>query len=689
MNKKLIVRQNGLKDCGASCLLSIMKYYGLNASHEEVSYILKTNIDGTTAYDIINGSRSFGFDGYGIHYTYEDIITNNVSLPIICHVLKNNMYHFIVIYKIKKDKIYIMDPSSNINKISTSEFKNIYQNTSLVIYPIKNIEKINKHIDLFSLILNYIKTIKKETIIMIILSILTIFIGLITNYYTLLCIDIILPKYNYKKLLKISILFMNLFIFKNIFNYIKNKYMIFIENKITLNINNDILRKYFNLPYQYFKTKSTGEIISRLNDLQIFKQYFSKIIINISTNSILIILSMIILLNINKKLFLISIIEITLYFIITISFKKSYSKKSEEILISQGNYEKVLNESVYGYETNKNLNMTNEILKKLEINYISTQNKINNYSYFENNIYFMKELITNITYILSILISVIYIKKGQITIGEFMLFNSVIYYFSTPIKDILDLIPNLEYIKNIYNRVNDLVIIRDNKEIQDKNISIKEDIYIKNLSYKIGLNYLIKNINIKIKYGEKYLIYGKSGIGKSTIMKILVKYLDNYEGDIYFGNINLKDITQNNILSNVTLVSQNSFINNDTLKNNVIYERNITDEQYEKVLEICNLRKLRNKNKLRNNFMIEENGFNISGGERQKIILARSILNDFNYLILDESLSQVGFKEEKEIIGKLFDCFKDKTIIYISHKKEIIDMFKNKYKVERRRSNVK
>ena len=69
MNKKFIVRQNGFKDCGASCLLSIMKYYGLNASHEEVSYILKTNIDGTTAYDIINGCRSFGFDGYGIHYS--------------------------------------------------------------------------------------------------------------------------------------------------------------------------------------------------------------------------------------------------------------------------------------------------------------------------------------------------------------------------------------------------------------------------------------------------------------------------------------------------------------------------------------------------------------------------------------------------------------------------------------------
>lgn len=686
MNKKLIVRQNGYKDCGPSCLLSIMKYYGLDASQEEVSYILKTNIDGTTAYDIINGSRSFGFDGYGIHYTYEDIINNNVSFPIICHVLKNNMYHFIVIYKIKKDKMIIMDPSSNQNKISFKEFKNIYQNTSLVIYPIKNIEKINNHIDLLSLIIDYLKTIKKEVIYMIILSLLTILLGLITNYYTLICIDIILPKYNYKNLLKISILFVNLFIFKNIFNYIKNKYMIFIENKISLNINNDILRKYFNLPYQYFKTKSTGEIISRLNDLQLFKEYFSKIIINISTNLILVTLSIIILLNINKTLFLINVIEIILYFIIIISFKKSYSKKSEELLISQSNYEKVLNESIYGYETNKNLNMTNQTLKKIEINYISTQNKLKSYIYLENKTNFIKELITNISYIVSIFISIVYIKKELITIGEFMLFNSVIYYFSSPIKDILDISPSIEYLKNIYNRINDLIIMRNEKQIEEKNIILKKDIIIENLSYKIGLNYLLKNINLKIKYGTKILIYGKSGIGKSTIMKILMKYINEYEGNIKIGKINLKDISPNDILSNITYVSQNSFINNDTLKNNIVYTREITDEKYEQVLEICNLKKLRDKNKLRNNFMIEENGFNISGGERQKIILARSILNDFNYLILDESLSEIGFKEEKEIIGKLFNCFKDKTIIYISHKKEIIDMFENKYKIERRRS---
>ena len=118
-------------------------------------------------------------------------------------------------------------------------------------------------------------------------------------------------------------------------------------------------------------------------------------------------------------------------------------------------------------------------------------------------------------------------------------------------------------------------------------------------------------------------------------------------------------------------------------KENIIYGRNISDKEYEKIINICNLNKLRDSKALRNNFMIEDNGFNVSGGERQKIVLARSLLKKSNYIILDEALSEVGFKEEKEILNKIINCYKDKTIIYVSHKKEIISLFDNKYYLER------
>ncbi len=119
------------------------------------------------------------------------------------------------------------------------------------------------------------------------------------------------------------------------------------------------------------------------------------------------------------------------------------------------------------------------------------------------------------------------------------------------------------------------------------------------------------------------------------------------------------------------------------MKNNIIYYRNISDDEYEKVINICNLNRLRDGSNSRNNFIIEDDGFNISGGERQKIVLARSLLKDSNFILLDEALSEVGVEEEKLIIKRIFDIYKDKTIIYVSHKKEIIDLFKEKYEVKK------
>ena len=685
MNKKLIVKQNGYKDCGPSCLLSIMRYYGLEASHEEISYILKTDINGTNAYNIINGSRLFGFDGYGIHYTYEEIINNKISFPIICHTKINNMYHFIVVYKVNKNKLIVMDPASSNITIKKEKFKEIYQDTSLVIYPVKKIPKITNHISLFNLIKEYLKIEKINIIKIIILSILTIILGIMTNYYMLIGIDYILPNYNQKILLKTSVLFTNIYLLKNIFNYIKNKYIFDIEKNISSHLNNTIIRKYFNLPYQFFKTKSTGEIISRLNDLNTLKNLFSQMIPNLFTNIILVIISMIVLLSISKELFIINVIELTTYLLIVLIFKNKNNIVSEQLLISNSDYDKTLTENIYGYETNKNLNIINESLKKIEIKYINYLDKTKYCEKIINNQYFLKDIITNLSYIITITIGISYINMNVITLGEFMLYNSVIYYFANPIKEILDLEPNLVYMRNIYNRINDILMIKSKKRTQ-KIKQIKTDITIENLNYKNGLNDMFENVNLNIKYGSKILIYGKSGVGKSTIMKILMKYFEDYEGNVYLGNVNLKDISQEIIAFNFTYVSQNNYINNDTFENNIIYER-ITDEQtYEKVLDICNLKELRNKNKDRNDFLIEEDGFNISGGERQKIVLARSVLKDSNYYIFDESLSEVGVKEEKEIIEKLFDYLKDKTIIYISHKKEIIDMFKEKYKIERRKA---
>ncbi len=682
LNKKLIVRQNGLKDCGPSCLLSIMKYYGCEASHEEVTFTLKTDIDGSNAYNIINGSKNYGFDGYGIHYTYEEIINNEISFPIICHIIKNNMYHFIVVYKVNKNTLTIMDPSTNVTKISFEEFKSMYQSTSLVIYPIKKVNNLRSKNKLLEIIYSYLKLEKFTIYKLIIISILLIIVSILLNYYSLIVIDYVLPNYNINILIKLTIMFLVTSIFKSIINYIRGKLIIDINSKISISLNNDVIRKLFNLPYQFFKNKSTPEVISRINDLKDFQDSLTEIIINISTNILLVLISMILLLKINIKLFIIYLLEILIYILILIIYKRNNNKNIDNILINESNYNKTLNENIYSYEINRNLNLKTQTLKKIEISNIKNIFYHKMYEASLNTQLFIKELTTNVTYIFSIFISSIFIHKNIISIGNFLLFNSLIYYFTDPLKSILDLEPNINYIKNVYRRINDLLLVTTKEDLAT-NKFIDGDIVIKDLSYNNSLIPLFENVSLKIKYGSKFLLYGESGSGKSTIIKILLKYIEDYNGEILIDNKNIKDINSNIISNSITYVSQNNFLLNDTLKNNIIYDRRIKEEDYENAIKLCNLEVLRNSNKLRNNMIIEENGFNISGGERQKIVLARSILKDSEFIILDEALSEVGVNEEKEIIKNLFSYFKSKTIIYISHKEEIISMFKDKYKLER------
>lgn len=687
MLKKYEVIQDGNKDCASSCILSIMKYYKITCSKDEINYLIKTDKNGTNAYNILEGIKYLGFDGYGAHFKYEDIIKGIISFPIIAHVLiKDIFYHFIVIYKVntKKEILYVMDPAYGIRKMKFNEFKNIYQNTSIVIYPTKRVTSLEKKKTLYDFILNYLNIYKKESIITVFLTLITVVLGLISNLYTKIIIDEITLKYSLKMLSVISVCFLVNIIIKNIIDYIRNKYIININKEISYKINNDVIRHLLNLPYQFFKTKPTGEVISRINDLKKFKEIFTDILVNLSLDVILVLMSIVILLIINYKLFLVYILAIILYLIIVLIYSSVFKYKINNLQEKDSYYNKNLIDSIESYEINKNLNLQETNLNKLEVDYSIYLNSMKDYENTYNNQLIIKNLIMDITFIISNFISVILIVNKSITIGDFVLFNSLIYYFTEPIKNLMDSEPNFNYIKNTYRRINDILLMKQN-ESSIKKENIKGNIIIKDLKYTYNnMKLVLENVNLNINYKDKILIYGKSGTGKSTLVKLLLKYIDNYEGEVFINDINIKDIDSSVIANSFTYVSQHNYLINDTLKNNIIYQRDIKDSEYERILKICNVDKMRDKFPLRNNHLIEDNGFNLSGGERQKVILARSLLKKSNYIVLDEALSEVGFDEEKEILNKIIDYFKDKTIIYISHKKEIIDMFENKYYLERR-----
>ncbi len=680
MNKKLIVLQEDKNDCAAASLLSIIRYYNGNLDLETIRKLINTTKNGTNAFDLMNGAKEIGLESKAYKLSFESLINLN-TIPLLAHVKKSNMYHFIVIYKInnKKSKILIMDPSIGLKNISFKEFEQIYLNVIIMFKKTKELPKIKNENKILKIIL---KTLQKNKLMILKLSLLSMlsFIFCLSDYFL---IKIILDKkLNTNIIQKYIITFLSLIIIKNALYYLRNKLLIKINYIIENNITIETLKNLFNLPYSYYKNKSTGEVVSRINDLNNIKDLLSNFMLNTFVDILFIIVSFIIMSITNKYLTLINVIIIFIYLLIVKFYSKILKTKVKELQEMKGYYNEILTESIDNVESINNLNIKNIKINKL----INEYDKINKLSKKLNNTFNLEHLLKNLTYdiffIIYLLLAYIFVLKNKITMSELILLYMLSTYFISIIKSILDKDLEIYFTNQNIGRVNSLFIHNEITKQIDK--QIKGSIKIKNVSYSYGSILILNKINLTVPYKSKIILTGKSGSGKSTLVKLILKYLKNYKGKILINNTPLEKIDTSIIQNSITYIGQNEQLFKDTFKNNIILNRNITENEYNKILNICYLNEVKNKKSFKDESLIEQSGFNLSGGERQRIILARALLNNFNYLIIDEALSEVDLNLEQKIIKNILKNYKDKTIIYISHKNEIKNNFKTKYNIERR-----
>ena len=680
MTNKLVVLNEDKNDCAAACVSSIIRFYGGYINMETIKQIINTTKYGTNAYDIIMGVKEIGFNAYGKKVTLNNLKNYISDFPVIAHVKKNNMFHFVVIYKIdiKRNNILYMDPSIGFIKTSLNDFKKIYLGTLIFFKKNKEIPKEEVSNKLLKEILVNILKDKKTLLLLFISSLITFIFSLLNTYYY----KIIISSNNLDKKYFINLFYVfSLFILiKNIFSYFRNKLIIRTNYNLEIFINNKVLRKIFNLPYSFHKNKTTGEIISRINDLDSLREILSDIILNTSLNLLLIIISFLIMLFFNYKLTLISILIISLYYLIVKLFRNSIDLKIRLFQENKGFYNNGLIENIEGLESIKNLNIKDIVLNKLNNSYLKMCNINKSLSYNLNCQQTLKNIINDIGIIIFLTIGMFNVLEFKINISDLIFIYMIVSYFIGLIKEILDKDVSIKYNLRNLEKINNLFSIKDN---DNTNEMIDGDIIIKNLNYSYSDKDVLSNVDLNIKFGNKILLSGKSGSGKSTLVKILLKYLSNYKGSIRINNCDYKDLPNNVINNSFVYIGQNEKIFTDTFKNNIVLGRNISDKDYENIIDICELKCVRTND----DFLIEEGGFNLSGGERQRIILARALLKKSNYIIIDEALSEVDIDIEKKIISNINKYFNNNTLIYVTHKKEIQELFLEKFNLEERSKN--
>ena len=666
--------QQNTTDCGIASIMTILMYYGIKPSREKIVSKLNKKYDGYTAYDLVKVSKSYGIDSYGIK---TDLLSIK-KLPVIAHTIKDkNMFHFIVIFEInKKDKILkIMDPSEGIKIITFKEFEEITTNIFLVFKGDKK-KKIKDQRFKKEIIKIFQKN-KRIILKTLFLSLLYVLFSLIFNYY----LKTVLTYNNHLTFLRlILVIFLNIVILKNVINYIKNKLILNLSTKIDKEITSEVTNHILYLPYEYFISKQAGELVTIIEDIENFKEIITKIFILSVVDFILITVVIIYTSILNLYIGLSLLIMILVIYLLTKKFQYIFNDLFIKYKINKINYTSSLINYLTSFETIKNLNISKKVSAILKDKYdksLEHDKKYNKQNYKYN---FFLSLFIDLYYVFFIFFTTYISYINSIKLLDIVLFSSIFYLVIGLLSNITESLSLYKVYNTSIDRVLDCLEVKKEKFTKPKFDKINKIVF-KDVKYEKDYKQVLNNVNLTINKGDKIFITGESGLGKSTLMKLLLRYYNLTEGKILIDNININDLDLTFIRENITYIGQNE----ELFPGSIISNLKLVSDDEEKITEMSEitlLDKFLKENNIDLNYVIEESGFNLSGGQKKKIILTRGLLHFKNVLILDEVFNEISPLEEEIILNNLFSKYKDKIIILISHRNNNKNLFNKKYQLK-------
>ena len=474
----------------------------------------------------------------------------------------------------------------------------------------------------------------------------------------------------------LCILLTIIFISKNILFYTSNLIMAYVQNNVITDIRVLLFKHISKLSLSFFNNTKTSELSSILiRDISgmrvAFSQSLQKLIVEpISIASFLILLFII---DVRFSILVIIIIPISGFFSYQIG--QSIRRKSKRNSIQSAGILNIIKEALSNIKIIKIFNLEDSENKKFK-----TENK----KYF--NLIFKKSILSNlltpINETIGLSVGILLIWFGGISVLEdqtmqsddFIKFILLLFAMLQPIRKLSNVnvvfqngIAAAERVFSILDNENKIVQRKNPIQIYDFNSSIK----FKEVDFKYAGNesMILENINLEIKKGQTIAIVGKSGAGKTTLSDLIPRFYDPYNGNIFIDNNDVKDYSLKSLRSLIGIVTQNIILFNDSIKNNIAYgSKNANDKELTNALKSANLYDLVSKLDRGINTIIGENGIKLSGGEKQRLSIARALVKNPQILILDEATASLDSESEKKVHNAIDNVIKDRTVIVIAHR---------------------
>lgn len=664
------------KDCGPTCLAMLSKYWGKNVSIAKIREYTKTDLYGTNILGMIQGGKKIGLDIEGFKAeSFDDLY--KISTPFIIHVVKDNqLEHFVIIEKIKKDKVYIIDPAYGRSVQSQEELLKSWSKVVLTVEKNKEFNTVDNSPSFYKFFKEMLFSNKKYIMIIFLCSIFISIISIIGSFYFKFLVDDIIPTNIIGKLNNLSLGILVLYICYLILSYIRYQLIL----KMGLKISKTLMLDYYNhilaLPKKFFETRKEGEILSRFRDTEYIREAFSSITVTLIMDMILVCIGGVILFSQSIELFFVVLVLIPIYIGLVIFFKGPFEKYNREEMEANSELSSQFIEGVRGIDVLKSHTSESLYFKKIRGSFEKLLNKAYVLGKYSNIQLSIKDFMGLFTILIILWIGSFKVMDNQLSLGELLTFNALVVYFIDPLERLIQSQLTIQSAIVATRRVVEILDLEKEQSLKLNNIENIESIKIDSLGFNYGYrNEILKNININIKKNTSTAIIGESGSGKSTLVKLLLKYYSPSSGKILINNSDITNISTQDIRKCIGYVPQAVFLFFGSIKDNLTLNRNDTFKDSE-IIRACKIAKIHDfiiNLPQGYNTILENNGENLSGGQKQRIEIARAILKNPDVLILDEPTSSLDVYTSQTIIDNILML--NITTIVITHEINLIENF--------------
>ncbi|MEQ3499876.1 peptidase domain-containing ABC transporter [Tenacibaculum sp. SSH1-16] len=675
-------KQTEAKDCGPTCIKIIAKHYGKTINTQQLRNLSETTREGSSLLGLSEAVESIGFKSLGIKLAFNKL--KEAPFPCIIHWNKN---HYVVLYKIKKDVVYISDPAHGLISFTKEEFiqhwignnadENTEEGIALLIEPTPKFYQEEFEEDEkfgFSFIFKYLYKYKKFIVQLIIGLLAGSLLQLILPFLTQSVVDVGIKNQdlNFVYLILFAQLF--LFIGKASLEIIRSWILLHLSTRINISLISDFFIKLMKLPISYFDVRMTGDLLQRINDHKRIERILTTSSLTVLFSFFNLIIFSLVLGYYSMQIFGVFVLGSVLYFgWVLFFFKKRKEldyKRFSQVSQEQSKVIELINgmQEIKLHNAERRMRWNWEYVQARLFKVATKSLALEQTQSVGSN--FINELKNMFITILSAKLVI----DGQITLGMMMAISYIVGQLNGPITQLINFMRDIQDAQISLDRLGEIHNMEDEEKPSDEKVTIIPDnasIRLNNISFRYtgGLEPVLKDLSLEIPANKTTAIVGVSGSGKTTLMKLLLGFYQVDQGDIMINNFNLKNISQKEWRRNCGVVMQEGYIFNDSIAKNIAVGEDYVDkEKLAHAIDVANINDYIEGLPLGYNTKIGSEGSGLSTGQKQRLLIARSVYKNPKFLFFDEATSALDANNEKIIMGKLNEFFANKTAVVIAHR---------------------